>query len=407
MTRTQMAVRGARLVGAVGVLYACDSGASVLGPTPVDPLFNSFVAIGNSITAGFQSGGINDSTQRQSYALLLARQMGTRYAFPSLKAPGCPPPVNNLLTGTRVSGGASTTCALRDTLPSVPATLNNVAVPGFATADPTALGTAAPNNSPLTQLILGGQTMVTKALGVQPTFSTVWIGNNDILGPALSGLPATATTVPTFSSNYAKMMNEFVAGAPGVKGVLIAVAQVSGLPLLFQAGLLTNPAVAAAATQVAGRPVVLDPITCAGANAGALVNFQYLVAIRSRPPALPGTVFCQKIAGGGVNDPGDNGILDLTEQQTVTALITGYNTYIRAKADSIGFGYFDPNPLFAQLRQSGAIPAFPNLASITAPFGAFFSLDGVHPSATAHVTIANELITTINAKYGTRLSPVQ
>jgi len=56
----------------------------------------SYVALGNSITAGYQSGGINDSTQRQSYALLLARQMGTRYAYPALTMPGCAPPINNV-----------------------------------------------------------------------------------------------------------------------------------------------------------------------------------------------------------------------------------------------------------------------------------------------------------------------
>lgn len=406
MTRMQLAARGAVLAAAAAVLHGCDSDASVLGPTPVDPLFASYVAIGNSITAGFQSDGINDSTQRQSYALLLARQMQTRYAYPSLSLPGCTPPLNNLLAGTRVGGGNSSTCALRDTTRGIPATLNNVAVPGFATADPTQLGTGAPSNNPLTQLILGGKTMVRKALDVDPTFATVWIGNNDILRPALNGMPSTATPVAQFTANYARMMNELIGGAPHLRGVLIGVAQVSALPLLFQAGLLTDPTVAAAASQVAGRPVVLDPITCTGPNLGALVNFQYLVAIRSRPAGVPGTVFCQKVAGGGPNDPGDNGILDITEQATVTTLINGYNAYIHAKADSVGFGYFDPNPLFMQLKQSGAIPAFPNLASAT-PFGAYISLDGVHPSATAHITIANELIKTINAKYGTTVPTLQ
>jgi len=104
-------VRGALLLGAVATLNSCDSDADVLNPPVVDPLFDSYVAIGNSITAGFQSGGINDSTQRLSYAALLARQMGTRYAFPSLRMPGCPPPLTSLLTGARgaprSSGAAS------------------------------------------------------------------------------------------------------------------------------------------------------------------------------------------------------------------------------------------------------------------------------------------------------------
>ena len=36
------------------------------------PFMARYVAIGNSITAGFQSNGINDSTQRRAYPHLLA-----------------------------------------------------------------------------------------------------------------------------------------------------------------------------------------------------------------------------------------------------------------------------------------------------------------------------------------------
>jgi lysophospholipase L1-like esterase len=410
--------RVALLSGAVGAfVVACNSDTALLGPTPVNPIFASYVALGNSITAGYQSGGINDSTQRQSYAVLLANAMHTRFAYPSLLAPGCPPPVSNLLTQARVGGASSTgvTCLLRAPS-SATATLNNVAVPGIASADPTA--TVGPNQNTLVQLFLGGETMVQKALDNHPTFATVWVGNNDILLPALSGFPAgnglpagtsgavpPATTVSAFTANYAKMINALAAGAPGLKGVLIGVVQVAGAPIVFQAGALLNPLVAGAAAQVAGRPVTLDPTTCAGANAAALVNFQYIAAIKSRPGApAGGTVFCQKVAGGGVLDPGDNGILDLTEQATVTATINGYNAYIKAKADSIGFAYFDPNPVLDSLHAAGAIPPFPNLASNTAPFGQFISLDGVHPAAAAHVLIANHLIDAINSKYGTSLA---
>jgi len=401
-------------MGTAAAFLACNADNAVLGPTPIDPLFTSYVALGNSITAGYQSGGINDSTQAQSYAVLLAKQMHTRFAFPALNKPGCPPPVNNLLTQTRVTlagqpASTSTTCLLRASA-GIGATLNNVAVPGIASADPIAVGgTAANANNALVELILGGKTMVAKALDASPTFATVWVGNNDILGPATSGLITTATPAATFTTNYNAMMTALMAGAPNLKGVLIGVVQVSQVPLLFQAGALTNPTVAAAAAQVAGRPVVLDPTTCAGNNAGALVAFPYLVAIRSRPAAAPGTVFCQKTTvNGGATDPGDNGILDLTEQASVTALINAYNASIKAKADALGFAYYDPNTTLAALKADPTkIPPFPNLASTTAPFGPYFSLDGVHPSALAHTTIANDIITAINAKYSTHLTAAQ
>src|SRR6267154_4872038 len=80
--------------------------------TPVDPLFERYVSMGNSITAGFQSGGINDSTQVQSYAVLLARAMRAPFFPPLLNRPGCPPPYTNVFaqpTPTRVGGGTATT----------------------------------------------------------------------------------------------------------------------------------------------------------------------------------------------------------------------------------------------------------------------------------------------------------
>jgi hypothetical protein len=217
MSRTQVMVRGALLVGALGGLYGCNKDSGLVAPKPIDDIFKSYVAIGNSITAGYQSSGINDSTQAQSFAAILAHQMGTRFAFPALAKPGCAPPIANFLTQARVGSGTSTTCAFRS--PGfVTFALNNVAVPGITSFDPTAVGgtPGAQNSNPLVELILGGKTMVQKALEVQPTFATIWVGNNDVLQPAITGLPATATTQATFQTNYDKMISEFVAGAPGV-----------------------------------------------------------------------------------------------------------------------------------------------------------------------------------------------
>src|SRR5271170_4168925 len=118
------------LAAATIALAACDSDKIVNPPaTSLNTgLFKSYVAIGNSITAGYQSGGILDSTQQESFAALLAHAVGTRYAYPALVAPGCPPPIVNFQTGARLDNGTATTCLGRD--PSkVSAVLNNVAVP--------------------------------------------------------------------------------------------------------------------------------------------------------------------------------------------------------------------------------------------------------------------------------------
>src|SRR6267154_943005 len=76
---------------------------------PVNPLFTRYVSLGNSITAGWQSDGINDSTQVQSYANLLAGRLQTPFFQPLMNRPGCPPPIDTLFraSGTphRVGGG--------------------------------------------------------------------------------------------------------------------------------------------------------------------------------------------------------------------------------------------------------------------------------------------------------------
>src|SRR5947207_2760656 len=77
-------------VASLALAASCETTKrDVFGPDApaTGEIFKSYVAIGNSITAGYQSGGINDSTQRQSYARLLALSMGTQYHYASLNMP--------------------------------------------------------------------------------------------------------------------------------------------------------------------------------------------------------------------------------------------------------------------------------------------------------------------------------
>src|SRR5439155_875231 len=72
MTRTTMRI-GAAALGILLAVAAChqDQLFQPYPNGPLDPMFTRYVSMGNSITAGFQSNGINDSTQLQSYAVLL------------------------------------------------------------------------------------------------------------------------------------------------------------------------------------------------------------------------------------------------------------------------------------------------------------------------------------------------
>lgn len=388
------------------VLAACDSEKLVNPPaTSLNTgLFKSYVAIGNSITAGFQSGGILDSTQQESFAAILAHQAGTRYAYPALLAPGCPPPVDSF-PSTTLGGSSAPACSLRDPT-KLSGILNNVAVPGAATVDPLA-PTSASSNA-LTTFILGGKTQVQKALDASPTFVTIEIGNNDVLSAALHGTTVPValigspgiTPVNTVVTEYAAMMGALLTARPKLNGALFGVFAVTALPSLFPAeSLYTNPVFNAEFTFAAGGGVIYVP-NCTGSH--ALISIDILAFWQSAK--IPKVVSCQ--AGVPQEPYGDFFVLDTLKQKQFQAAIAGYDAYISAKADSLGWVFFDPNPLLGQLKAAGAVPTLPNLASRTQTFGPFITLDGIHPSALAHEYIANKLIQSINTKYSVTIDTV-
>src|SRR5205085_1528790 len=208
--------------------------------TPVDPLFDRYVSMGNSITAGFQSGGINDSTQQQSYAVLLAHAMRSPFFVPSLTKPGCPPPYTNVFTGARVPSppgypvSSGTTCFLRGIVASSPPPyVSNTAVPGAEVIDIFNNLDATSHANQLTQIILGGLTQVQMMRRANPSFVSVWIGNNDVLGAATNSANAGDSTlitpVATFQTNYGNVVDSVEAAGPR-GAVLIGVANVTAIP---------------------------------------------------------------------------------------------------------------------------------------------------------------------------------
>ncbi|MEP6549691.1 MAG: SGNH/GDSL hydrolase family protein [Gemmatimonadales bacterium] len=409
MLRLNTLTRVAAL-SAVVALAACSDKKELLGPsTPVGgEIFKSYVAMGNSITAGYQSGGINDSTQRQSYARLLAIQMGTQYHYAALAMPGCPAPINNFNTQARPTGAPP--CALRIGS-SVTDILNNVAVPGASSYDPTSVN-GTPFSNALTTFILGGKTQVQRALDARPTFVSIGIVGNDYLSFAVqdgrTASLAGITPVATFTANYDATLAQLIAGAPGVKGVILGNVLPTNVPIVFAASAMSNAAFKAGFDAQAGTTTTLDASCLAGgAGANSLINT--FLAHQIRAGAHPPIVACVPGgASGGLPAPiGDILILDPAEQTTINTIVSGYNTYLQAKANSSNFAYYDPNTILTSLKATGTlIRATPNYGSSTAPFGPGMSLDGVHPALPVHREIANALIPVINTKYGTTLALV-
>lgn len=416
MSMIRSFVRASAALALIGGAVSCNHDAEVLGiRTPTDDMFQRYVAIGNSITAGFQSDGISNTTQQQSYAFLLAQQMRTRFAYPALAGAGCAPPIVDWISGSRGTGNTASSCSLRNAAVATDI-LNNVAVPGAASTE--VFAPTSPNHNILTTLFLGGKTQVGRALDADPTFASIWIGNNDVLQAAATGLVTATPTisrgitpVATFTSNYDAMTDALVAGAPDLAGgVLIGVVQTAGAPLLFPVAAFDNPAFLAGFGQAAGGTVTVHP-NCAGSN--ALVSFAILPQMRafnaSTGAGHPRVIVCAKNTPGFPAPVGDIFILDAEDQLALGTAVTAYNAFIQQKANELGWAYYDPNTLLAAQRQpGGCIALVPNLAATgtTSPFGTCISFDGVHPSAAGHRLIANGVITAINTKYSTTIPAV-
>jgi lysophospholipase L1-like esterase len=366
--------------------------------------------MGTTITAGWQSDGINDSTQVQSFAVLLAQQMRTPFFVPLMSRPGCPPPLTDVYAQTRVPPPVPNNCALR-TLPVVPPPyISNVAVPGALVVDGLEnLG----NPTALTTFFLGGQTQFQALRRATPTFVTVELGITDALRSATdtlnAGNPALITPVATFQTQYGELLDSLQAANPG--GVLLIGVPYATVVPYFSKGSYFDSIATRGPTDATPDTFppnfTVNPNCAAPGGDNVLIPFPAGAARVAFAKANPGTPV-------GVDCADDVNVL-ASELGALTTAVTGYNTFIqsqaaaRSSATGRPWVYVDVNLLLAAL-PPGAIPAFPNTpprpTSVTAPFGPFFSLDGVHPSAATHKLVANALIQTINTAYATSLQPI-
>src|SRR5215216_857649 len=154
--------------------------------------FTKYVAFGDSLTAGFSSAALVRTYQVNSYPALIYRQATgktTGFEHPLVSEPG--------LSSTQHSGVlrlarlVPTPAVVPTPGDGQPLNLNlqrpydNMAVPGADVHDVLATVQGGFHN-----LILRGTgfTQLQQGLSLRPTFVTLWIGNNDALGAATSGI---------------------------------------------------------------------------------------------------------------------------------------------------------------------------------------------------------------------------
>jgi len=151
--------------------------------------FTRYVAIGDSLTAGFMSGGLVQSSQVNSYPALIHRQAtggDAGFQQPLVSAPGIPPLLQLVslspLVITRLPGQGQPVNL------NVPQPYNNLGIPGATLADVLNTKSGGIFDLILRNPAFQNTTAIQQALALHPTFVTVWIGNNDALNAATSGI---------------------------------------------------------------------------------------------------------------------------------------------------------------------------------------------------------------------------
>ncbi len=360
--------------------------------------FSRYVAIGDSLTAGYMSGGLVETSQENSYPALIHRQAtGSDSGFeqPLVTPPGIPAvfelvSLSPLVIGPTPGQGAPANAQL-------PRPYNNLGIPGATVHDILATTSGGIYDLILRNPAFHNTTDIEQALSLQPTFVTVWIGNNDALNAATSGIVNDMSLTPAavFDSEYKTLIGA-IAQNSSAKIAVALIPDVTTIPFVA-----TIP------------PVVVNPAT----NEPVIVGGQPVFLIGSKGQLGPGDHVLLSAAGllaqgigvpqalGGTGQPlPDQVILDATETATITDRIASYNASIRAAAGTVNAAVVDTNALLHQLATSGI-----NVGGIqfTSSFltGGVFSYDGVHPTSFGYAYVANAFIAAINAKFGSHIAP--
>jgi lysophospholipase L1-like esterase len=397
-------IRYFSISAAMALCMGCDDSSSSSNTEDKAPVY---VAVGNSLTAGFQSGGLRADWQMQSYPVLLAKQMGIEdFQIPSVDSPG--------LGSLKIAGHNTTPLFLDDSgnitaklldkdVPSLlsNATLqrayNDLGVPGATTKDFLSAYDSNTSQAPgngyfnvvLRPSLFNNATMLREAISLKPTLMTVWLGSNDILGGITAGTVIEGVTV-TPTAFYGALMDkalDTLLAETSAHLFLINVPSITSIPFVT-----TVPR------------FVFDPKTFQvhPSNTPLLTkeaNVQYVLLPALK--ALAGGTGVPTAFGGNGDSLSADLTLDSAEVATANALVAGYNAYLKGKADANPdrLTLIDVNTLLTKLT-NGEITGLSSKFYLLDPAHSAFSLDGIHPNTMGYKAVANFFLATINAALG-------
>ena len=437
--------------------------------------FANYVALGDSFAAGFSDNALFIKGQQGAYTNIIAQQFSliTNATF---KTPLTNDNIGGLLLGGNVISGPRLYFNGKAPVPveGVPTTevtahltgnFNNLGVPGarsyhlVAAGYGNVMGVATGKANPYFARFASSPTttVLADAIVQSPTFFSLWIGGNDVLGYATSGGsgkdqtgnmdPSTYSgsdiTDPTvFKTVYTNIVNGLT--AKGAKGVIANLPNITSLPYFTTVpynpvgltaekaaqlnagyatyngglqqmkalGLLTADEVARRTVSfvTGNNAVVVEDSYLTNLSAYGLPSYRQ--ATKDDLVVLTAMNFIGTLVNedptkvNGVSVPlADKWVLTKDEVGEVAKATKSYNETIKEVATAKNLAILDTEILMTQIAGAG-ITANGFTMKSTFVTGGTFSLDGVHPSPRGYALIANKFIEAINAKYGSNLNGV-
>ena len=275
--------------------------------------FSKYVALGNSLTAGFSDGALFIAGQEGSYANILSQQFAL-VGGGEFKTPFMNDNVGGLLLGgfqiqgPRLFFNGAGPAPVQGTVTTEVSTIltgpyNNMGIPGAKS-----FHLLASNYGNIAGILTGqanpyfvrfastpGTSIIADAVIQNPTFFSLWIGNNDVLSYATTGGIGTNQTgssnLPTayggnditdpavFNNVYTALVTQLTAN--GAKGVVANIPYVTSVPFFTTVSPRQIPGLAPA--QVTQLNQLFGGINAALAAAGLPARFETLIADDGNP----------------------------------------------------------------------------------------------------------------------------
>jgi hypothetical protein len=455
-------------------LVACNEEYEVFAPEAAAELsagsadFSTYVAVGNSLTAGYTDGALFAASQQNSFTNILATNFSL-VGGGEFKQPLMSDNIGGMLLGeTQItanrlvfngSGPARLETVIGPVMPSTNLATNNPAgpfnnmgvpgaksyhllAPGYGNVQGLLTQPATANPYYVRMASAADATVLGDAMAQNATFFSLWIGNNDVLGYATTG--GDGSDPITSQGLFDQAYGAIVAGltANGAKGVVANIPYVTSIPFF---------------TTVPYNAIPLDAATAEAVNAGYAAYNGGLAQIQAM-----GAISADELAARVVMfNPGQNA--PVIEDESLTDLSGfGLPSYRHAKEDDLLVltsatflgTTVGGNPLLVngisvpladkwvlipaeQAEINDAVDGFNATIQATATAaglafvdanatlsklalnglesGAFklranlvtggvFSLDGVHSTARGYAFISNEFLKAIDATYGSNFA---